>query len=73
MTNEPRHKTCRRLRLSLGLTQAELGMIIGVGQKAVQRWETRPGLNNHRHMPDLALRVLMWMNQPGRPKAWPRR
>ena len=39
----------KRLREARGLTQAELGEKIGVGSKAVSKWETARGL------PDVSL------------------
>ena len=41
--------TIRRLREAKGLTQAELAQKIGVGDKAVSKWETAKGL------PDISL------------------
>ena len=36
--------TIRRLREEQGITQAELAQRIGVGSKAVSKWETAKGL-----------------------------
>ena len=42
-------QTVKRLREAKGLTQTQLGELIGVGAKAVSRWETAKGL------PDITL------------------
>jgi len=49
MDNYVTGATIKRLRESKGMTQEKLGEMIGVGSKAVSKWETARGL------PDIAL------------------
>lgn len=48
----------RAIRSQLGLTQAELGEILGVHGRVVRRWEAEPGTPSSRAIPAPAARLV---------------
>ena len=60
----------RAAREALGLTAKALSHIMGVDISTVQRWEAT-GTETARAPHPIAVKVLRWMMQHGRPQEWP--
>lgn len=61
--------TPHELKLSrerLSLTQQELAFLLNTNIRTVQRWESGERIPN-----PVAVRVVQWMQEPGRPSDWP--
>ena len=56
----------------LDLSQVGLARILCVAPQTVRRWVQPPEAPSHAPIPPWAVRVLQWMEQPGRPADWPR-
>lgn len=58
-------------RRRLGLTQSELGRILGTDGRTVRKWETPPGASTARGVNPIAAQVLRWLLAGFRPPEWP--
>jgi len=56
----------RAARCALGLTQDDLGRVLGVGGRTVRKWE-----RGERRPSPIVVHVLRWIERPGRPSDWP--
>lgn len=72
MTPDPTSRDFADLRKRVGLSVSECADLLGVDERTIRRWEADPALVSSRDPHPTALRVLLWIASPGRPKAWPK-
>jgi len=58
-------------RVSLGLTQAQLGVILDTNPTTIRRWEAAPDQSMARPPNPVACQVLRWMLNGFRPPEFP--
>jgi DNA-binding transcriptional regulator YiaG len=61
----------RRARVSLRLTQAQMGDVLETDAQSVRRWEMQPIAVTHRPPPARAVRLIKAYLSGYRPEDWP--
>ena len=62
----------KEARAQLGLSAAQLGVILASDARTIFRWEAEDGTKGARPPNPIACRVLEWMLAGYRPPEWPR-
>lgn len=58
-------------RRKLGLTQAQLGLILNTLPQTIRKWEMGECCKTARSVNPIAARVMQWMLDGYRPPEWP--
>lgn len=59
-------------RRKLGLTQAQLGVILDTAPQTIRKWEMGENRSTARSVNPIAARVMQWMLAGYRPPEWPK-
>lgn len=59
-------------RRKLGLTQAQLGVILDTVPQTIRKWEMSEDRSTARSVNPVAARVMQWMLAGYRPPEWPK-
>ncbi|MGB0967619.1 MAG: helix-turn-helix domain-containing protein [Halocynthiibacter sp.] len=61
----------KEARISLGLSQNQLGIILDTNPATIRKWEAEDDRNTSRSPNPVASRVMSWMLAGYRPPEWP--
>lgn len=61
----------KEARHSLGLSAAQLAIILDTDPRTIRKWEADPGASTARDPNPVAARVMQWMMAGYRPPEWP--
>lgn len=65
------HDEFKQARRQLGLTQAELGLVLDTAPQTIRKWEMPPGNATRRSVNPVAARCMSWFLDGYRPPEWP--
>ncbi|MEM7295817.1 MAG: helix-turn-helix domain-containing protein [Pseudomonadota bacterium] len=61
----------KEARISLGLSQAQLGVILNTNPATIRKWEAEEDRSTSRAPNPVAVRAMHWMLEGFRPPEWP--
>jgi len=61
----------KEARITLGLSQAQLGAILNTNPTTIRKWEAEADRSTSRHPNPVASQVMRWLLDGFRPPEWP--